>query len=89
MVEASKSLLEFPDHVEGLHHEWLGDGDHLERLGEQVTLLDVVLIALACLDEVPCISEGGCLVEAMPEGLSHNGPWCCVVPTDAAMDVKE
>ena len=64
MVEASGSLLEFPDHVEAPDHEWLGDGDHLERLGGQVTLLGIVLVAHACLDEVPSVGEGGWPVES-------------------------
>ena len=33
VVEAFGSLLEFPDDVEAPDHEWLGDGDRLERLG--------------------------------------------------------
>ena len=89
MVDASESLLEFLDLVEALDHERLGDGDRLECLGGQVTLLGIVLIALAHLDDVPSIGEGGRLVEAMPEGLSHEGSWRHVVPTDAVVDVEE
>ena len=89
MVKASGSLLEFPDHVEAPDYERPGDGDRLERLGGQVTLLGIVLAALARLDEVLGVGEGGRPVEAMPEGLSHEGSWRRVVPIDATVDVEE
>ena len=88
MVEASGCLLEFLDHVEALDYERPGDGDRLEHLGGQVSLLGVVLAALACLDEVLGVGEGGSLIEAVPKGLPHEGPWHRVVPADAAVDVK-
>ena len=54
-----------------------------------MVLLGVVLAPLACLDEISGIDEGGWPVEVVPEGLSHLGPWRCVVSVDASMDVKE
>ena len=47
VVEAPRRLLELPDHVEAPDREWLGDGNSLERLGQQVTLLGVVLAPFA------------------------------------------
>ena len=54
-----------------------------------MTLLGIVLTAFAHLDQVPGVGEGGWPIEAVPDGLPHEGSWCHVVPTDAAMDVKE
>jgi len=88
VVEASGSLLEFLDLIEAPDHEWLGDGDHLECLGGQVTLLGIVLAPLACLDEIPHIGEGGWPVEVVPRGFSHEGPWHRLVPVDDAVDVE-
>ena len=65
------------------------DGDLLERLRWQMVLLGVVLAPHACLDEVSGIGEGGWLVEAMPKGFSHEGPWRRVVPRNASEDVEE
>ena len=47
VIEAPGSLLELPDHVEAPDRKWLGDGNSLERLGQQVTLLGVVLAPFA------------------------------------------
>ena len=89
MVEASRGLLEFLDHVEAPDREWLGNGDRLERLAWQVTLLGIVLASLVGLDEVPGISKGGRPVEVVPKSFPHEAPWRHVVPVDAAVDVEE
>ena len=79
MVEASRGLLEFLDHVEAPDREWLGNGDRLERLAWQVTLLGIVLASLVGLDEVPSVNEGGQPVESMPKTFpmrARGAAWC-------------
>jgi hypothetical protein len=89
VVEAPGRLPELPDHVKALDREWPGDGNSLERLGRQVTLLGIVLAPLARLDEVSSVDEGSRPVETMSEGVPHEGVQPHVVGADATMDVEE
>ena len=89
VIEPPGCLLELPDHVEAPNHEWLGDGNSLEGLGQQLTLLGIVLAPLARLDEVLSVDEGSRPVEAMFKSLPHEGAWPRVVGVDATVDVEE
>jgi hypothetical protein len=56
MGEATRSLLEGPNHIESPDREWPCEGDSLKRLCWQVGLPGVELAPLACVDNFLCVT---------------------------------
>ena len=54
--EAAQALFEGSYHVEAPDHEWLGDGDGLELLCQQMCLPSVELACFTPVDDLLCIS---------------------------------
>ena len=72
-----------PDH-EGPH-----DGDHLECLGQEVSLPSIVLTPFAGAYDLLSVSYCSGPVEALSECVSNQGPQRDVVTADPTMDVAQ
>jgi hypothetical protein len=82
-------LLEGPNQIEPLDHEWPRDGDHLECLGWQIGLPRVVLAPFASAHHVHGIGHDGWPVEALPKYVFNESSWCGVVSTCPTMDILQ
>ena len=86
-VKPSGRLFEWPNQVEPLDHEGPRDGDHLERLGWEVSLLSVVLTSFAGAYNLLGIGYCGGPVEALSECIPNQGPWCGMMTADPTVDI--
>ena len=89
MCNAPGRPLEGPYLVEPLDYERPRDGDHLEHLGQQVSLSSVVLASFVGAYDLLGVGHRGWLVETLPECISDQGSRCGVMPTDSSLDVLE
>ena len=87
MREAPERPLEGPYQVEPPDHEWLRDGDRLERLVRQVSLLSVVLASFVGAYDLLDVGHSSCPVETLLECVSNQGSRCGVMSVDPSMDV--
>ena len=87
MRKAPECPLEGPYQVESPDREWPRDGDRLERLGQQVSLLSVVLASFAGAYDLLGVSHRSWLVETLLECVSDQGSRCSVMSVDPSMDV--
>ena len=85
--KAPERLFEWPNQVEPLDHEGPRDGDHLECLGQEVSLPCVVLTPF--IGAYDLLSVGYCsgLVEALSECVSNQGSRRGMVTADPTMDI--
>ena len=67
---ASERLLERSNQIEPPDHEWPRDGDHLERLGREVSLPSVVLTPFVGAHHLLDVSYYGRPIEALSEHIS-------------------
>ena len=89
MGEAPGRLFEWPNQVEPLDREGPHDGDHLERLGQEVSLPSVVLTPFASAYNLLGVGYCGGPVEALLECVSNQCPWRGMVITDPTMDIAQ
>ena len=82
-------LLERPNQIEPLDHEGPHDGDHLECLGQEVSLPSIVLTPFAGAYDLLGVGYYSGLVEALSEYISNQGPWRGVVTIDPTVDVTQ
>ena len=80
-------LLERPNQIEPLDHEWPCDRDRLECLGRQVGLPNVVLTPFIGAHDLLSIGYCSGLVEALSECVSNKGSRRGMVTTDPTMDI--
>ena len=72
MSEATWGIFEGSDHVEALDHEWLGDGDGLKLLRQQMSLPSVELASFTPTDHLLCISQRSGLVKTLAKGFPNQ-----------------
>ena len=89
MGVAPERLFEWPNQVEPLDHEGPHDGDHLECLGQEVSLPSVVLTPFAGAYNLLGVGYCSGLVEALSECVSNQGPWRSMVAADPSVDVAQ
>ena len=89
MGEALGRLFEWPNQVEPPDCEGPRDGDHLERLGREVSLPSVVLAPFAGAYDLLSVGYCSGLVEALSECVSNQSSWCGMVTADPAVDVAQ
>ena len=89
MGVASGDLLQRPNHVEPPHGERPCNGDGLEGLGQEVRLPRIVLASLVGAYELDGVSNRRWLVEPLVEGVSHERPRRCMVPTGTRVQVPK
>jgi hypothetical protein len=77
--EAPGCLLQGTDEVQTPHSKRPGDGYCLQSLSGQVGLPCVELTPLAGAYNPSGVGHRGWPVETLSEGVSHEGPRCCVV----------
>ena len=83
--EAPGRLFEWPNQVKPPDHEGPHVGDHLERLGQEVSLPSIVLTPFVGAHNLLGIGYCGGLVETLSECIPNQGSWCgmmtaCVTP---------
>ena len=82
-------LFERPNQIEPLDHEGPCDGDHLECLGQEVSLLSVVLAPFAGAYDLFGIGYYSGPVEALSECVPNQGSRRGMVTTDPTMDIAQ
>jgi hypothetical protein len=87
--EATRSLLERPDHVETPDREQLCEGDGLKRLRWQVGLPGIELVPLSRADNFFRAVQCSRPIKTLAKGLANQRPRGCMVPTDASVDLQE
>ena len=86
-VKPSGVFFECPNQVKPPNREGPRDGDHLECLGREVSLLSVVLTPFAGAYNLLGIGYYGGPVEALSECVPNQGPWCSMVTADTTVDI--
>ena len=89
MSEAPQALFEGSDHAEAPDCEWLGDGDGLKLLRQQIILLSVELASLTPVDDLLCISQRSGPVKTLAKGFPDQRPWSHMMSVDYSMDLEE
>ena len=89
MSETAWALFGGTHHVEAPDHEWLGDGDGMELLYQQMSLLSVELASLTPTDDLLCLSQRSGLVKTLSKGFSNQRPWGHVMSIDSSMGLEE
>ena len=87
MYKALECPLEGPYQVEPPDHERPCDEDCLERLGQQVSLLSVVLASFVGVYDLVGVGHHGWPVETLSECVSDQGSRCGLMFADPSMDV--
>ena len=87
MGEALGCFFEWPNQVEPLDHEGPCDGDHLECLGREVSLLSVVLTPFAGAYDLLGVGYCSGPVEALSERVPNQGSRHGMVTADPTVDV--
>jgi len=87
-VTSERSLERF-DQIEPLDHERPCDGDRLEHLGREVSLLSIVLTPLAGVHDLLGIGYYSGLVEALLECIFDQGSRRGMVIADPTMDIAQ
>jgi hypothetical protein len=82
-----RCLLEGPNQIKPLDHEWPHDGDHLERLGWQMGLSSIVLAPFIGAYDLLGVGYGSWPVEALPERVFDESSWPDVVSIGPTVDV--
>ena len=70
-------------------HKGPRDGNHLECLGREVSLLSIVLTPFVGAYDLLGVGYRGGTIEALSECVSNQGPWRGVVTIDATMDITQ
>ena len=89
MGEALGCLSEWPNQVEPPDHEGPCDGDHLEHLGQEVSLPSIVLTPFVGAYNLLGIGYYGGPVEALSECVSNQGPRHGMVTVDPVVDFAQ
>jgi len=84
---ASGRLLERSNQIEPPDHERPRDGDHLECLGQEVSLPSIVLTPFASAYILLGVGYRSGPVEALSECISNQGSRRGVVTIDPTMDI--
>ena len=89
MGVSSGRLLERSNQIESPNHEGPRDGDHLECLGQEVSLPSVVLTPFVGAYNLLGIGYYGGPVEALSECIPNQGSWCGMMTVDSTVDVAQ
>ena len=81
-------LFEWPNQVEPPDREGPHDGDHLECLGQKVSLSSVVLTPFAGAYDLLGVGYYSGPVEALSECVPNQGSRCGVVAADPTVDIN-
>ena len=82
-------LFEWPNQVEPPDHEGPRDGDHLECLGQEMSIPSVVLTPFAGSYDLLGIDYYSGPIEALSECVSNQGPRHGMVTVDPTVDVAQ
>ena len=83
---SSGRLFEKPNQIEPLDHKRPRDGDHLECLGQEVSLPSVVLAPFAGAYDLLGVGYCSGPVEALSECVPNQGSWHGMVTIDPTVD---
>ena len=89
MGVAPGCLLERPNQIKPQDHEGPRDGDHLEWLGQEVSLLSVVLAPFVGAYELLGVGYHSGPVEALSECVPNQGSRRGVVTADPTVDITQ
>ena len=89
MGVAPRHLLERPNQIKPLDHEGPRDGDHLECLGQEVTLPSVVLAPIVGAYDLLGVGYCSGLVEALLESVPNQGSRRGMVTVDPIVDIAQ
>ena len=87
MGEAPERLFEWPNQVEPPDHEGPCDGDLLECLGQEVSLLSIVLTPFVGVHDLLGVGYSSGPVEALSEYVPNQGFRCGMVTVDPTVDI--
>ena len=89
MGVASGRLLERSNQIEPLDHEGPRDGDHLECLGQEVSLSSIVLAPFAGVYDMFSVGYCSGLVEALSKCVPNQGSRHGMVTVDPTVDIAQ
>ena len=86
---SSGRLFERPNQIEPPDHERPCDGDHLECLCREVSLLSIVLTPFVGVYDLLGVGYCSGPVDALSECVPNQGSRCGVVSADPTMDIAQ
>ena len=89
MGVAPRRLLERPNQIKPPDHEGPHDGDHLECMGWEVSLLSVVLAPITGAYDLLSVGYCNGPIEALSERISNQGSRRGMVTTNPTMDIAQ
>ena len=89
MGVASRCFFERSNQIKPQDCEWPGDGDRLERLGQYVSLLSIVLAPFVGVYDLLGVGYCGRPVEALSERVSDQGSRHGMVTIDPTVDIAQ